>query len=110
MSLSHFNPSIGTLSKDIEESQDKVKETNLFGGSFLEKAMKRIEALAKVTGTRNGPSHKCQQNQDPNDLCRFLERGAPAKCGGRNIKHQQPYPPKFQKKGRFPPKELLRKN
>ena len=114
---SRVNPSIGALPEDTEESQDKVKETTLFGGGFLERATKRIEeqkALAKVAGVGNGPPHKCQQSRDLHDLHRFLEKGAPAKYGGRNIKHQQPYPPKFQrrdqKRGKFPPKHLQRNN
>ena len=114
---SRVNPSIGALPEDIEESQDKVKETTLFGGGFLERAPKRIEeqkALAKVAGAGNGPPHKHQQSRDPHDLRCFLEKGAPAKYGSRNIKCQQPYPPKFQrrdqKRGTFPPKHLQRNN
>ena len=111
VALSRINSTIGTLPEDTEENQEKVKETTLFGGGFIEKATKRIEeqkALAKVVGTRNVPPYKRQQSRDPNDLHRFLQKGAPAKCGGRNNKRPQPYPPKFQKrdqrKGRFPPK------
>ena len=77
----------------------KVKNWHSFMHYFLEKAAKRLEdekALAKVTGTRQGPPlAKChKQDRDPNDLSRFLESGAPAKHGGRNTGCQQPYPQK----------------
>ena len=69
----------------------KKKETTLFGGGFLKRAAKRLEdekALAKIIGARQGPAPKYQRSmQDPNDLRHFLERGAPAKYGGRNPQH-----------------------
>ena len=114
---SRVNPGIGALPEDTEVNQEKLKETTLFGGGFLERVTKRIEeqkALAKVAGAGNGPPCKHQQNWDPHDLCCFLEKGAPAKYSGRNIKRQQPYPPKHQRRdqrrGKFPNKQLLRNN
>ena len=103
MAWSRVNPSIGALPEDTEVNQEKLKETTLFGGGFLERATKRIEqqkALAKVAGASNGlpRPHKHQLNRDPHDLRHFLEKGAPAKYGGRNIKCQQPYPPKHQRR------------
>ena len=94
---SRTNPATNTL-PDIPE-ETKGKETRLFGTGFLEKAAKRLEdekALAKVTGTRQGPplAKRHKQDRDPNDLRRFLESGAPAKHGGRNTGRQQPYPQK----------------
>ena len=113
---SPVNPNMGTLPEDTEEAKDKLKETTLFGGSFLERATKRLEepkAQAKVAGARNSPSPKCKQNRDPNDLCSFLEKGAPVRYGGRNPKCLQLYPqqrpPKFQRRdqgrSKFPPKK-----
>lgn len=80
------------------EDTDKGKEPTLFRGGFLEKATKRMEeekALAKVSGGRHSggapPAKRRRPDQDPNDLRRFLEKGAPAKYGGRNQRRQQPY-------------------
>ena len=88
------NPA-NTLPEDTEE--DKEKEVTLFGGGFLERAAKRIEKtkeLEKVTGSKQsgGPPQKKRryQEKDPNDLRRFLERGAPARYGGGN--HMRPKP------------------
>jgi len=90
------NPSIGALPEDKDENLDKAKETTLFGGCFLERATKRIEeqkALAKVAGAGNGPPHKCQQTQDLHDLHRFLEKGAPARYGGKELQAPEAVPP-----------------
>ena len=49
---------VHSLPQDTEVNQEKLKETTLFGGGFLERTMKRIEeqkALAKVAGAGNGP-------------------------------------------------------
>ena len=80
------------------EDTEKGKEATLFKGDFLEKATKRMEeekALAKVSGGKHGggppPPKRHRSDQDPNDLRRLLERGAPAKYGDRNQRHQQPY-------------------
>ena len=101
------NPA-NALPNDSEEG--KEKEVTLFGGGFLERATKRIEKtkeLEKVTGGKRsgGPPQKRRyQDKDPNDLRRFLEKGAPARYGGRNPLRPKPYyqqPKKFQnqKKG-----------
>ena len=89
---SRINPStLGLLQEDTEEDKE---ENTLFGSGFLERAAKRMEeekALAKVTGTRPGGNTQKRQG-DPNDLRRSLERGAPARYGGRNSQRHQPYP------------------
>ena len=100
------NPA-NTLPDDTEQSEEK--EVTLFGGGFLERATKRIEKakeLEKVTGSKRGgapPQKRAFQDKDPNDLRRFLEKGAPAKFGGRNSGRPKPYQQqhrrKFQKKG-----------
>ena len=82
---SRINPStVNLLQEDVEESE---KESTLFEGGFLQRAVKRLEekkSLAKMTGARSGrnPSPKCQWN--PNDLRCFLEKGASARYEGRN--------------------------
>ena len=46
---------MGALPEDTEVKQEKVKETILFGGAFLERATKRIEeqkAFSKGSGSR----------------------------------------------------------
>ena len=89
---SRINPStLGLLQEDTEEDKE---ENTLFDSGFLERAAKRMEeekALAKVTGTRPGGNTQKRQG-DPNDLRRFLERGAPARYGGKNSQRHQPYP------------------
>ena len=61
--------------------------------------------MEKVTGSKRGgasPQKHIFQDKDPNDLCRFLEKGTPARFGGRNPVRPKPYhqqPRKFQKKG-----------
>jgi len=55
---SRVNPSFGSFPEDKDEDQEKVKETTLFKGGFLERATKRIDeqkALAKVAGAGNVP-------------------------------------------------------
>jgi len=79
-----------------EKEEKKAKGTTLFHGGFLEKATKRMEqekALAKVAGERSKqPANKRRRvDRDPNDLRRFLERGAPAQYGGRNQSRPKPY-------------------
>ena len=92
---SRINPA--TVHLLTEDAEGEKKETTLFVGGFLERAAKRLEdekALAKVTGARHGgvpPPKRQRPGQDPNDLRRFLEKGAPAKYGGRNPQCQQPY-------------------
>ena len=93
VALSRINPSTVNLLPDEEEG-DKKKGTTLFGSGFLERASKRMEeekALAKVTGSRPPRRKRQRTTQDPNDLRRFLERGAPARYGGRKPQRQQPY-------------------
>ena len=93
-----INPSTLSL---LQEDTEEDKENTLFGSSFLERAAKRMEeekALAKVTGTRPGGNPQKSQG-DPNDLRHFLERGTPARYGGRNSQRHQPYP-----KAQPPPK------
>jgi len=88
---SRVNPS--TVDLLPEDGEEEKKETTLFGGGFLERASKRMEdekTLAKVTGSKPPPQKRCR-TQDPNDLRRFLDRGAPAKYGSRNPQRQQPY-------------------
>jgi len=71
--------------KDISlEGDGKGKKSaTLFGESFMEKAAKRMEdekTLAKFTSSqKEAPALKCHKyTQNPSDLRRFLERGAPA--------------------------------
>ena len=77
----------------------------LFGGGFLERAVKRIEKTKEleVTGSKQsgGPSQKMQkyQDKDPNNLRPFLERGAPTRYSGGNhmcLKRFYQQPRKFQ--------------
>ena len=105
VALSRVNPAINSLPDDKEEEKDKGK--TLFGGGFLEKATKRIEeekALAKVAGAGRKPPPPAKRrrldNKDPNDLRRFLEKGAPARYGGRNTGRRQPYFQKGSTKGK----------
>jgi len=82
---SRLNPVI----KDVPVEEDKRKKSvTLFGESFTEKATKRMKALTKFTNMRKEitAAKRCKYAQDPSDLCRFLEKGAPAQYGSR--KHQ----------------------
>ena len=107
---SQISPSIGALPEDKDENLNKVKETTLFGGGFLERATKRNRRLLRSWPEQAMDLHKRQQTQDPHDLRCFLEKGVPARYGGRNYKCQKPYPFKSQrreiKKGKFPAKQL----
>ena len=70
----------------LQEDAKEYKESTLFGGGFLERAAKRLEeekALVKVTGAKPGGNPPPKRQRDPNDLRRFLERGAPARYGSR---------------------------
>ena len=101
---------LNPLIKDFyleEEGKDK-KGTTLFGGGFLEKATKRVEedkALAKVTGgSKEIPSAKQRQySQDLKDLCRFLDKGAPALYGSGKQQRQQLYSRDHNPKGGWNP-------
>ena len=76
-----------TSTPPVEDTERKDKETTLFQGGFLEKATKRMEqekALAKVAGNKHPATKRRQADRDPNDLRHFLEKGAPARYGGRN--------------------------
>ena len=89
---SQISPSIGALPEDKDENLNKVKETTLFGGGFLERATKRNRRLLRSWPEQAMDLHKCQQTQDPHDLRCFLEKDTPARYGGRNYKRQKPYP------------------
>ena len=76
----------------------KQNEATLFSGGFLEKATKRMEeekALAKVSrstyGSKQPVPKRHRPDRDPNDLRRFLEKGAPARYRSRNQRRQKPY-------------------
>jgi len=106
-------------SPPVEDKEGKGKEATLFQGGFLEKAMKRMEqekALAKVVGERHGkqPANKCHRSdRDPDDLRRFLEKGAPAKYGSRNRMRPKPYQrpkPYYRSKPNKPHQERKDKN
>jgi len=89
---SRLNPVI----KDISLEDKKEKSATLFGDSFMEKAAKRIEeekTLAKFTNSPKEPPppKRRKYTQDPTDLRRFLEKGAPAQYGSRKHQRQQPY-------------------
>ena len=89
---SRVNPS--TVSLLREDPEDGKKESTLFGGGFLERAAKRLEeekTLVKVTGNKTGMKPQQKRQQDPNDLRRFLEKGPPAKYGGRRTQRHKPY-------------------
>lgn len=85
-----INPSLKALAK---EDYDDRKD-NLFGPGFLEKASKKLDtdkALAKVVGEGYNP-RKRSFEEDPNDLRRFLSKGAPAQYGGKGKQRQtKPY-------------------
>ena len=79
----------------MEEGKGK-KSATLFGESFMEKATKRMEeekALTKFTTTQKKvpAAKRCKYAQDPSDLHRFLEKGAPAQYRSRKHQHQQLY-------------------
>lgn len=94
----------------MEENDKAKKGVTSFGDGFMEKATKHIEeekALSKVT-SKEVPAAKRCYNQDPNNLCRFLEKGTPAWYSGRKHQHQHLYSQHHNSKQGQDPKQQAR--
>jgi len=80
--------------KDISmEDTKENKSATLFGEGFMEKAAKRMEEEKTLSKFTSSPKEMpvAKRRKYLQDLCHFLEKGAPAQYGSRRYQHQQPH-------------------